>query len=109
MQLEVEEDQLNAIAPSIETKHTPLGNRFYPGEFIHLQFDGGSTQGEGTGGFVLVTSEGQELVRAGMYYGQGFTNNEAEAYALKDALECLEYLKGRNPDLNLPIRIWGDS
>lgn len=49
------------------------------------------------------------MVRCGSYYGQGFTNNEAEAYALKDALECLEYLKERNPALDLPIRVWGDS
>ena len=56
-----------------------------------------------------MTSEGQELIRCGAYYGQGFTNNEAEAYALKDALECLEYLKARNPALSLPIRVWVDS
>lgn len=48
-------------------------------------------------------------MRCGSYYGQGFTNNEAEAYALKDALECLECLKQRNPALDLPIRVWGDS
>jgi ribonuclease HI len=57
----------------------------------------------------LATSAGDELVRAGAYYGQGFTNNEAEAYALKDALECLEYLRARNPALDLPVRVWGDS
>jgi ribonuclease HI len=58
---------------------------------------------------VLATSRGEELVRAGAYYGQGFTNNEAKAYALKDALECLEFLKARNPALELLVRIWGDS
>ncbi len=49
--------------------------------------------GVGTGGFVIVNSAGEELIRAGSYYGQGFTNNEAEAYALKDALECLDCLR----------------
>ncbi len=36
MQLEVEEEELAALAPSLETEQTPLGSRFYPGDFIHL-------------------------------------------------------------------------
>ena len=28
---------------------------------------------------------------------------------MKDALECLQHLKERNPHLDVPIRVWGDS
>ena len=49
------------------------------------------------------------MIRGGSYYGPGFTNNEAEAYALKDALECLGALRERNADLRVPVRVWGDS
>ena len=42
-QLELEEEEIAALAPSLETEQTPLGSRFYPGKFVHLQFDGGST------------------------------------------------------------------
>jgi hypothetical protein len=35
-ELEVEEDELRALAPSLETEQTPQGSRFPPGEFLHL-------------------------------------------------------------------------
>ena len=64
------EDELaQSVAPSLETEFTPGGSRFVPGDFIHVQFDGGSANGVGTGGFVILRSDGQELVRAGRYYG----------------------------------------
>jgi len=56
---------------------------------VHIQFDGGS---KGTGednpgdcgtGFVIADVEGNEILRQGMYMGNGFTNNECEADALK--------------------------
>ena len=74
-----------------------------------MQFDGGAQSGVGTGGFVIVRSNGEELVRAGRYYGPGYTNNEAEATAMLDALECLQCLRQKNPSLRLPVRLWGDS
>ena len=93
----------------METACTPGGSKFFRGPFIHLQFDGGSQSGIGTGGFVILTSEGQEMVRGGAYYGPGYTNNEAEAYALRDALECLNEIRRCNPKQKVPVRVWGDS
>ena len=74
-----EESLVEKVSPSLHTEYTPRGSRFVPGDFVHVQFDGGSQSGIGTGGFVITTHTGQELVRAGSYYGQGYTNNEAEA------------------------------
>ena len=51
---------------------------------------------------------GNELVRAGLYYGPGYTNNEAEATALMDACECYQKMLNSTKK-NLPVRIWGDS
>ena len=74
-----------------------------------MQFDGGSQSGIGTGGFILAESDGTELVRGGADYGPGFTNNEAEAYSLRDALECLAQFRAQNPIFRVPVRIWGDG
>ena len=63
-----------------------------PGKFVHVQFDGGSQAGVGTGGFVILDSNGDEVIRAGKYFGAGFTNNEAELFALREALACLNRL-----------------
>jgi ribonuclease HI len=63
----------------------------------------------GTGGFVITKDDGRELVQFGSFYGQGYTNNEAEATALLDSLECLDALQWRDPTLALPVRVWGDS
>ena len=49
------------------------------------------------------------MVRAGRYYGEGKTNNEAESWALRDALDCLVALAPSNPALQHPVRIFGDS
>ncbi len=100
---------MKSVSPSLHTECTPKGSRFLPGEYIHVQFDGGSQNGVGVGGFVIVTSHGSELVRAGAYYGVGFTNNEAEAYSMRDAMDCLAALRSTNPGLRLPVRMWGDS
>lgn len=54
-------------------------------------------------------SEGKEVVRAGRYYGPGRTNNEAEAFAMRDAVECLARIRHRRPELDLPVRVFGDS
>ena len=59
---------------------------------MHVQFDGGSTDGVGTGGFVIVDPHGKEIVRAGCWFGRGLTNNEAEALACREALMCLSNL-----------------
>ena len=63
----------------------------------------------GTGGYVILDGEGQEVVRAGRYYGPGRTNNEAESFAMRDAVHCLQTLVDSRPDLRLPVRIFGDS
>lgn len=47
-------------------------------------------------------------MRAGIYYGPGHTNNEAEATALRNACECYEEIRSTtHPDE--AVRIWGDS
>ena len=51
---------------------------------------------------------GQELLRAGQYYGPGYTNNKAEATALMNACECYQTLNNATR-WDLPVRIWGDS
>ena len=59
---------------------------------MHVQFDGGSTDGVGTGGFVIVEPHGKEIVWAVCCFGRGLTNNEAEALACCEALTCLSNL-----------------
>lgn len=66
--------------------HLPPKARFSPGPAIHIQFDGGSQDGYGTGGFVILDKDRREIVQAGRYYGPGRTNNEAEAFAMRDAI-----------------------
>ena len=48
-------------------------------------------------------------MRVGRYYGPGRTNNEAEAFALRDAIQCLVRLTKTRPELDHPARIFGDS
>ena len=38
---------------------------------------------------MILDGAGKEVVRAGKYFGEGMTNNEAESLALKEAMECL--------------------
>ena len=66
--------------------HLPPKARFVKGPAVHVQFDGGAADGHGTGGFVILDPKGNEILRAGRYYGPGKTNNEAEAFALRDAV-----------------------
>ena len=54
-------------------------------------------------------ADGVEVVRAGKYFGEGLTNNEAEAYALREAVACLRRLQIWRSDLRLPVRVFGDS
>ena len=53
--------------------------------------------------------DGNEVVRAGRFYGPGRTNNEAESFAMRDAVQCLLSLLESRPDLKLPVRMFGDS
>ena len=71
----------------------PPRSRFKTGPAIHVQFDGGSAGGVGTGGFVIVDAEGVEVVHAGKYFGPGMTNNEAKALACREAIACLARLQ----------------
>lgn len=49
------------------------------------------------------------MIRAGRYYGPGRTNNEAEAFAMRDAVQCLARLRRDRPGLRRPARVFGDS
>ena len=74
-----------------------------------MQFDGGSTDGVGTGGFVIVEPRGKEIVQAVCWFGRGLTNNEAEALACREALTCLSNLARSRPNLKVPVGVFGDS
>ena len=80
------EDMKTAEGALQKPIHLPPKARFSNGPHIHVQFDGGAQEGHGTGGFVILDQQQKEIVRAGRYYGPGRTNNEAEAFALRDAL-----------------------
>ena len=54
-------------------------------------------------------SRGTRGRRAGRYYGPGKTNNEAEAFAMRDALACLAEILPKHPELQHPVRVFGDS
>ena len=47
-------------------------------------------------------------MRAGRYYGPSRTNNEAEAFAMRDAMHCLTRITDRFTRLS-PVRVFGDS
>ena len=87
----------------------PVKSRFLPEKFVHAQLDGGSEDGLGTGGFVIIDRDGKEIVRMGTYYGSGQTNNEAEMFAARDYIAILAKLSKKMPQLLLPIRVFGDS
>ena len=61
------------------------------------------------GGFVILDDNGKEVIRTGCYYGPGQMNNEAESFAMRDVVYCLQSLVDTRPDLRLPVRIFGDS
>ena len=67
--------------------------RFKSGPAIYVQFDGGNTGRVGTGGFMIVDSQEVEVVRAGKWFGNGMTNNEAKALACCKAIACLARLQ----------------
>ena len=54
-------------------------------------------------------AQGVEVVRAGKWFGNGLTNNEAEALACCKAIACLACLQQQQPALQLPARLFGDS
>ena len=45
----------------------------------------------------------------GTYYGSGRTNNEAKMFAARDCIAILAKLSKKMPQLQLPIRVFGDS
>ena len=87
----------------------PAKSRFLPGKFMHAQFDGGSEDGLGTGGFVIIDGNEKEIVRMGTYYGSGWTNNEAKMFTARDCIVVLAKLSKKMPHLPLPIRVFRDS
>ena len=50
----------------------------------------------------------KEVVQVGRYYGPGRTNNEAEAFAMRDALQYLSRISHRLEAMK-PVRVFGDS
>ena len=60
---------------------------------MHVLFDGGSTKGIGTAGFIIIDALGNEVERTGVLLAPGATNNEAESAALHFALLRLEELE----------------
>ena len=58
---------------------------------------------------MILDMDGKEVVRAGCYYGPGWTNNEAESFAVRDTLQCFSKLIQERPSLRHPIRVFGDS
>ena len=80
------EDMTRAEQALHRPVHLPPKARFTKGPAIHVQFDGGAQDGHGTGGFVILDKDGKEVVRVGRYYGPGRTNNEAEGFAMRDAM-----------------------
>ena len=64
----------------------PRWGRFCRGRFIHIAFDGGAECGVGCAGYIIADASGRELVRRGVFLGDGVTNNEAESTALLLAL-----------------------
>ena len=103
------EDEVEELKKGLDTTSLPSASRFKSGPFVHVQFDGGSVEGVGTGGFTIVGPDGAELIRAGKCFGEGYTNNEAEALAMMEALNCLEQFRRESPQLAVPVRVWGDS
>ena len=87
----------------------PVKSRFLPEKFVHAQLDGGSEDGLGTGGFVIIDGDGKEIVRMGTYYGSGWTNSEAEMFAARDCMAVQAKLSKKMPQLLLPIWVFGDS
>ena len=78
----------------------PAKSRFLPGKFVHAQFDGGSEDRLGTGGFIIVDGNGKEIVRVGTYYGSGWTNNEAKMFTAQDCFAILAKLSKRGRNYN---------
>ena len=82
---------------------------------MHIQFDGGSrgtgegNPGECGAGFVIADVNGTEIVRQGIYMGNGHTNNECESDALRQAFETVHALRLKGYKVNAPIRAFGDS
>ena len=76
---------------------------------MHVKFDGGSEDGLGTGGFVIIDSEGKEVIRIRTYYWPRRTNSKAEMFAARDCMAVLAKLSKKMPQLLLPIRVFGDS
>ena len=88
----------------------PRKAQFHRGPHVHVLFDGGSTKGTGTAGFVLIDAQGNEIERTGILLAPGATNNEAESAALHFALLRLEELEDLGqPHLSEFIRVFGDS
>ena len=103
-------EDMNAAETALRRPlHLPAKARFSKGPAVHVQFDGGAQDGHGTGGFVILDQDAREVIRVGRYYGPGRTNNEAEGFAMRDAVQCLARLSRSRPELNLPARVFGDS
>ena len=63
--MEIVEDMTIAERALQKPHSLPFKARFHHGKAIHIFFDGGSTNGHGTGGFVIIDAGNQEVVRVG--------------------------------------------
>ena len=61
------------------------------------------------GNFMILDCDGQEVIQCGRYSGSGQTNNEAEMFAMRDALSTLVKLMPKNPRLHYLVRVFGDG
>ena len=100
-----EDEQEHAKRPVVLAPKSWFG----PGPFIHVAFDGGSRNSEGTAGYVIGLSNGFELRRTGIYLGPNHTVNDAEVVALQRALRAVVHAKNTGNLPDLPIRVLGDS
>ena len=86
------DERFQVLSALKQPMHLPPKAQFIEGDSVHVQFDGGAQDGVGTGGFVILDKNEKEVVRVGRFYGPGRTNNEAEAFALRDAMQCVARL-----------------
>ena len=56
------EDLVEELKKGLNMTSLLAASRFQSGPFVHVQFDGGSVEGIGTGGFTIVGAQGEELI-----------------------------------------------
>ena len=76
----------------------------------HAYFDSGKRKSKAGGGYTVLSPEGKWVAGEAMYYGKGVTNNLAEGKACLAALESLEGLVVKHPNMAMDgFVLLGDS